>query len=237
MTSNSNSSNRSEVRRIDSMEINDGDMQILILSKKNGELVPTASIVVALSDNTTSDSKLSTSDTLGDSESSTAQSTDADIYKDIRNATVTERSDFAENKYISTSVLKILAKDYDKYIRQIVAENESTPPDTLRLLAKDDEWYVRNAVAENKSTPPDVLRTLAKDAKANAQCGVARNENTPVDVLRTLAKDNNVVVRRFVAENENTPLDALRTLAKDDEEDVRHGVAAAIKGNIPERTC
>ena len=51
MTSNSNSSNRSEVRRIDSMEINDGDMQILILSKKNGELVPTASIVVALSDN------------------------------------------------------------------------------------------------------------------------------------------------------------------------------------------
>ena len=51
MTSNSNSSNRSEGRRIDSMEINDGDMQILILSKKNGELVPTASIVVALSDN------------------------------------------------------------------------------------------------------------------------------------------------------------------------------------------
>ena len=213
-------------RRVDSVEISGEDAQILVLSKKkDGEAVTTASIITALSDSTQSDGKLSTCDTLSDSESSIAQPADADIYEGIRNAIVDERREAAENEYIATSVLKILAKDDDEYVRQGVADNISTPVDTLRTLAKDDSKGVCSFVAGNQNTPTDVLRTLAKNDSKYVRRGVAGNENTPASILRALAKDDDDDVRISVAGNKNTSESTLRALAKDHRSKVRANVA------------
>jgi hypothetical protein len=70
--------------------------------------------------------------------------------------------DFSAPEALRVSLLQILAREKDPYIRGQVALNSLTPASTLEMLASDNEINVRYGVAENTSTPANLLERLAK---------------------------------------------------------------------------
>ena len=57
---------------------------------------------------------------------------------------------FAILETSNTTLLEILAKDEDCYVREAVARNQNTPMASLKILAKDEDFRVRSALNNNK---------------------------------------------------------------------------------------
>ena len=122
------------------------------------------------------------------------------------------------------ALLKQLASDKHRNVRQAVAGNVSTPVGVLEQLAADKNANVRRAVVENVNTPVGVLERLATDKVSHVRLRVAGNVRTPVGVLERLATDEDWRVRRRVARNVRTPVGVLERLATDEDQGVRTAV-------------
>jgi len=128
----------------------------------------------------------------------------------IRKAKKTHSAVLTKNPNTPISVLELLAKDKDEYVRGEVAANPNTPISVLELLAKDKDEYVQCGVAGNPNTPIPVLEQLANDMQKYVQwnivSNIAANPNTPISLLELLAKDGKKDVRQSIAQNPNTPI-------------------------------
>ena len=224
-------------RRVDSVEVHEGDVQARVLSKKRDNAKKKDSDSLRRYRNQRG---MSRNNVKKDSDSASAASivtggdkmTDQSAYahylnhyiERIKNASVDMRGEVAWRE-TNPDVLSILAKDDDRDVRWNVAQNDNTPADTLRILARDDDRFVRYTVARNKNTPVDVLRIFADSGMRDA---VADNESAPTDTLRMLANDDDVDVRRGVACNPNTPVDTLRILDEDDNKKVSNAAGHSL---------
>ena len=80
-----------------------------------------------------------------------------------------------------------------------LAENLDTPKEVLRKLAKDTDWGIRWKVAKNPNTDNDTLQKLAKTAHRGIKTSVAQNPNISANLLRDLIKNENLWVRGYMA--------------------------------------
>jgi hypothetical protein len=134
------------------------------------------------------------------------------------------KSQVAKNFNTSSETLEELATDEDMNVRNNVANNLNTSSKTLEKLAGDSEGRIRCTVADNPNTTPEILGSLAKEKSIVVRYNVAKNNNTSTIILSSLASDQHVDTRCRVADNPNTSSDTLTRLAKDEQSAVRYSV-------------
>ena len=144
---------------------------------------------------------------------------------EIKKYKIDEREEFATDPSAPASLLKVLIKDQNWYVRMSVSGNPSTPVSLLEELSKDKDEDVREAVASNSSTPVSLLEVLASDKDPSVRGAAASNSSMPMLALGKLVRDKNKWVRVYLAENSKLPLSLLEVLAKDKNERVRANVA------------
>ncbi|MEM8677681.1 MAG: hypothetical protein AAGF83_28055, partial [Cyanobacteria bacterium P01_G01_bin.67] len=123
----------------------------------------------------------------------------------------------AKNRKTPIQVLKQLAKDEDKTVRQIMAQNKNLPLDILLELADDSSVIVRSNLAYKNThskikTSVELLEKLARDESETVREKVAAHSDTPEEILIQLANDSSTRVKKALTGNLNTPVTVLNHL-------------------------
>lgn len=131
------------------------------------------------------------------------------------------------------SLLRKLAKDDDKYMRELAAGacGPGTPKELVQALARDADLGVRMALAQNYSIPQELLAELANDKDRFVRYAIARNRMTTPKTLWKLARDKDSMVRSHVARHPATPSKTLAELVQDKDSTVRYNLAR--RRNLP----
>ena len=124
----------------------------------------------------------------------------------------------AQNPNTELIILKQLAVDEDRDVRQGVAANQNTPVAILRYLASDPDILVRQGVAANRNTPVEILKSFAKNPDFEMLWRLAENPSTPAAILDLSIGDRNNLILQTVARNPNTSTATLTMLADDSED-------------------
>lgn len=126
--------------------------------------------------------------------------------------------------YHDADLLRKLAREQDKRVREFIASYPATPKQVLLELAHDEEVSVRLELLRNTNISADLLGELATDKEKKVRSAVLSHPKTSVDTFRKLAEDKSRDIRRFIASSNRTPVDVLCKLAGDNSADVRERV-------------
>ena len=85
---------------------------------------------------------------------------------DLGNMSYVEKSELAFNPITPLDILRELAKDKDRWVREYVAAHSNASDDTLRQLVGDKAGDVRGEVAENPKASGKILVMLFEYEKS-----------------------------------------------------------------------
>lgn len=131
----------------------------------------------------------------------------------------------AEHPKTSESIMLMLTKDTDLFVRLALTYNTNSRPDVLRELSKDENESVRSGAALHPNTPPDAIAKLVKDKSARIRRSVVHHPSVTTSMLHSLSKDDDEYVRASTVYDQRTSMSILKRLARDKSSHVRNCVA------------
>lgn len=91
------------------------------------------------------------------------ESADEAIWLDLLTQEPVTRMWVAENRTVSSNILRMLANDEAFFVRHTLAMHCSLDEETFAVLAGDPDSGVRHQLVYNPNIPRDILRRLSQD--------------------------------------------------------------------------